>query len=84
VYGGSAAFDAALKTVVLFGGGSGGVEQNTTSAWIRSNWTQLTTTHAPPPREGAGMVYDAAIGRIVLFGGQDGTLTLNDTWELLP
>lgn len=83
VYGASAAFDADLKAVVLFGGGSGGIDLDTTWQWTGSNWIQLLTTQSPPAREGAGMAYDPQIGHIIVFGGQNDVL-LNDTWELLP
>ena len=84
VYAGSAVFDRNLNAVILFGGGSGGVDQNTTWAWLGSNWKQLITTQSPLSREGAGIAYDAALSHAILFGGQDGSLLLNDTWELTP
>jgi Galactose oxidase, central domain len=84
VYAGSAAFDANLNAVVLFGGGSGGIDQDTTWKWSSSNWTQLLTTQSPPAREGAGMVYDPLLGHVIVFGGQNNEVPLGDTWELLP
>lgn len=84
VYGASAAFDAKLNAVVLFGGGSGGVDQDTTWKWNGTNWIQLLTTKSPPAREGAGMAYDPLIGHIIVFGGQNNEVPLGDTWELLP
>ena len=41
VYASSAVFDPNLNTVILFGGGSGGIDQNTTWSWTGSNWEQL-------------------------------------------
>jgi len=86
VYAASAAFDPGLQGVVLFGGGSGGVDQNTTWLWdqVGATWTQLSTVHPPPAREGAGMTYDTALDRVILFGGQDNNGYFNDTWELVP
>jgi hypothetical protein len=84
VYAGSAAFDAGLNAVVLFGGGSGGVDQDTTWKWSNGNWTQVLTTISPPAREGAGMVYHPLIGHVILFGGQNNEVPLDDTWELVP
>ena len=86
VYGGSAAFDPNLRAIVLFGGGSGGVDQNTTWEWLgfRLNWRQLLTTQSPPAREGAGIAYDHALHRVVIFGGQNSDAYLNDTWEFIP
>jgi hypothetical protein len=85
VYAASAAFDPGLQGVVLFGGGSGGVDQNTTWLWdqLGATWTHLSTPQSPPAREGAGMTYDAALERVILFGGQDNNGSFNDTWELI-
>jgi hypothetical protein len=86
VYAGSAAFDPNLHAVVLFGGGSGGIDQNSTWVWyqLRPGWRQLHTTQSPPPREGAGIAYDPALGHVIIFGGQNSDTLLNDTWELIP
>jgi len=92
VYAGSAAFDPNLKAVVLFGGGSGGIDQNTTWEWIQNptwegtgfSWKQVVTTQSPPPREGAGMAYDPTLGHVIIFGGQNSEVPLGDTWELVP
>ena len=80
------AFDPNLRAIVLFGGGSGGVDQNTTWEWLgfRLNWRQLLTTQSPPAREGAGIAYDHALHRVVIFGGQNSDAYLNDTWEFIP
>jgi hypothetical protein len=58
--------------VVLFGGGSGGIDQNTTWLWdqVGAMWIHLSTAQSPPAREGAGMTYDAALHHVILFGGQ--------------
>ena len=86
VYAASAAFDPGQQGVVLFGGGSGGVDQDTTWLWdqVGATWTLLSTPESPPAREGAGMTYDAALQRVILFGGQDNNGYFNDTWELIP
>jgi hypothetical protein len=86
VYAASAAFDPGVHEVVLFGGGSGGVDQIGTWVWGRGrpNWTRLPPVQSPPAREGAGMTYDPALHRAILFGGQDNNGYFNDTWELIP
>ena len=84
VYGPSTAFDLNLKSVILFGGASGGYAQNTTWRWSGSTWNQLHATQAPPRREGAGISYDPTAGHLVIFGGQSGNTFLGDTWELVP
>jgi hypothetical protein len=84
VYAGSAVFDPILNTVVLFGGGNGGVDQDNTWRWYGSvsNWRPLFRSLRPEAREGAGMAYDSLLRHVVLFGGQDNEEPLNDTWEL--
>ena len=77
-------FDPDLHAVILFGGGSGGVQQNATWAWSGSDWKQVLTAQSPSPREGAGIAWDAALGRVILFGGGDNNSLFSDTWELVP
>jgi len=88
VYAASAAFDPNINAVILFGGGSGGVDQNTTWQWFVAggnwNWEQVATTESPPPREGAGMAYLPALGHVIVFGGQNSETPLNDTWQFVP
>jgi hypothetical protein len=84
VYASSSVFDPNLKAVIVFGGGSGGVDQNSTWRWSGSNWQQLLTTHSPGPREGAGSAYDPTLGHVIIFGGQAGNMLLKDTWKLTP
>jgi hypothetical protein len=86
VYAPCAAFDPHLGAVVVFGGGNGGVDQDSTWKWYGpvSGWRPLASSQRPPAREGAGMAYDSALGQVILFGGQDNNTYFNDTWELLP
>ena len=81
----SAAFDPVLEGVILFGGRSGGVDQNTTWLWDQAGatWVELSPVQSPSARDGAGMTYDAALNRVILFGGQDSNGYFNDTWELV-
>jgi len=72
VYAGTAAFNLNLKKVILFGGGSGGVDQNSTWAWTGSHWRQVFPMHSATPRESAGMAYDPGLGHVIVFGGQNG------------
>jgi len=69
---------------ILFGGGSGGIDQDTTWSWTGSNWEQLLPSQSPGPREGAGIAYDRNLGRTIVFGGQNHEVPVGDTWELLP
>jgi N-acetylneuraminic acid mutarotase len=70
-YAGSMAYDAATRTVVLFGGYSNadGGRFGDTWAWDGSAWTIQTPAASPPPRFMASMAYDAAARNVVLFGG---------------
>ena len=71
VYYGSAAFEPTLKSVITFGGGNNGIEQNRTWAWNGTRWKQLFPTHLPTAREGAGMAYDSTLKHIIVFGGEN-------------
>jgi hypothetical protein len=84
VYGGTAVYDPLLSAVVLFGGGNGGVDQDSTWKWYGSifDWRPFFRAQRPPPREGHGMAYDPALHHVVVFGGQNKEVPLNDTWEL--
>jgi Galactose oxidase, central domain len=83
--GASMAYDAATRTVVLFGGVSGNNNNrvttylNDTWLWNGSTWVQAHPATAPGPRTGASMAYDGARRKLVLFGGGHG-VQLNDTW----
>ena len=78
---GSMAYDAATKTVVLFGGsGTDGALLNDTWVWDGANWRQRFPAHSPPARSGASMAYDGVTKDVVLFGGGGASNLLNDTW----
>ena len=73
-YGAAMAYDAATRTIVLFGGdGSHAFLRGTTTwTWDGSAWTKHTPATHPPAGDGASMAYDAATGNIVRYNG--------DTW----
>ena len=75
----------ALSAVVLFGGGNGCVDQDSTWKWYGSisDGRPFFSTQRPPAREGHGMAYDPALHHVIVFGGQSNEVLLNDTWELL-
>ena len=74
------AYDAARGQVVLFGGASNGIG-NDTWVWDGVNWIQKNPATSPPPRWFHVMTYDAARGQVVLFGGSDSANVLySDTW----
>jgi hypothetical protein len=74
------AYDAATRSVVLFGVGRH--PRAGTWTWDGSTWTKQHPATSPPARNSATMAYDAATGTAVLFGGveSDGTGVLDDTW----
>jgi hypothetical protein len=79
----SMAYDAATRTVVLFGGFDSHVQAlGDTWTWDGSIWTRQHPATSPDARNGASMAYDRATGTVVLFGGvlSDGTGVYNDTW----
>jgi len=77
----SMAYDAATRTVVLFGGQGNGA-RNDTWTWNGANWTKQTPATRPTKRLGASMAYDAATRKVVLFAGRTfrNAILLNDTW----
>lgn len=82
LYGEGLAFDSADKYLVLFGGGSPGVDQpiyqNQTwtytgrTGWVNRTATALNASNTPPTRAliGGQSVYDPSLNSVVLFGGQ--------------
>jgi uncharacterized repeat protein (TIGR01451 family) len=79
--GAAMAYDAATKSIVLFGGGTDTAVLGETWTWDGTNWTQASPATSPPPRDEAAMAYDADTGQLVLFGGSASDRTaLTDTW----
>ena len=83
------AYDAANRTVVLFGGdirngdNGLGIYLNDTWTWDGTTWTQQLPVSSPSARGTASIAYDPYLGEVVLFGGSSLYATeqgLNDTW----
>jgi hypothetical protein len=87
-------YDPGLGYVLLFGGYgcsfgticTPGLQQDTWT-FVGGQWTELSLTTSPNPRDFAAMTYDGADAYMVLFGGEKGTCTnscnyylLQDTW----
>ena len=62
-----------------------GLVSDDTWTYDGSDWTQVTTAHAPSPRAGCAMAYDSNRNVTVLFGGILDTNwppdLYDDTWE---
>jgi hypothetical protein len=74
---GAMAYDAATRTVVLFGGWNGSSDLGDTWTWNGTTWTKQHPAVHPSARFGAAMAYDAATRTVVLFGGSG---VSGDTW----
>jgi hypothetical protein len=78
------AYDPIVGEVVVFGGGSEAVDQNTTWTWDGTTWKQRHPSVSPPARELFGTVWDPARHEFLIFGGDlfsNGKL-YSDTWKL--
>ena len=78
-------YDAALRSVVLFGGSAPngcGYLCADTWLWNGSNWSQRTSVNTPPARQAAAIAYDSAAQNVVMFGGYGLEGILQDTWIL--
>jgi hypothetical protein len=76
-------YDAATKTVVLFGGGNSAGSLGDTWTWdgVAKTWTQQNPIASPSVRNQMGMAYAAATHTVVLFGGYGiGSVAIGDTW----
>jgi hypothetical protein len=77
------AFDPLLHEVIVFAGGVGGADENSTWAWTGTDWTQLQPAKSPAARESFGMAYDAASRQLLIFGGDSPSKFFHDTWKLV-
>jgi len=77
-------FDFVTTNVLLFGGGTSLVN-NETWTYDGSTWAQLAPATSPQARWGAQMVHDIARSVTVLYGGLATNISIgapnNDTWE---
>jgi hypothetical protein len=89
------AYDAATKSVIMFGG-SNVLPVSYTWSWDGHSWTQLHPVHSPPARQGAAMAYDPSRQVVLMFGGSgysigdesksgpdgsDHSTSYSDTWS---
>ncbi len=80
------AYDSARGKVVLFGGGTS-IVNNETWEWDGASWAKKTSADPendgnPTARAGHAMAYDSVRGKVVLFGGYNTDSGYNnETWE---
>jgi hypothetical protein len=78
----AAAYDPALRLVLLFGGhGAPGTDLNDTWAWDGTNWRELDKGSTVGPRSDASMTWDPALNEMVLVAGGPGD-SATATWVL--
>jgi hypothetical protein len=84
--GAAAAYDAARRVLLLFGGtGDGRTALSDTWAWDGTSWTHLHPATAPPPVANPVMASDAAHSTLVLYGAAGSTWTWDGTtWRSHP
>jgi hypothetical protein len=68
-WGANMAYDRANKSIVLFGGGTGGFQEDPW-LWDGAAWIEQRPLHHPPGRVDFGMAYDESRQQVILFGGQ--------------
>ena len=83
-------YDPVDQYVVLYGGyanGSTSTGLGDTWTFVHHEWTRLSTSTGPSPRDGAGFVWDDRDGYGLLFGGNvpqpSGGPFASDTWTFL-
>jgi uncharacterized protein (TIGR03382 family) len=82
---GAMVWDAARRSMVLFGGSGEVSFLDDTWEFLDGGWTQRTTPNRPAARWSHGLAWDPLRQRAVLFGGLSGPsvggLQFDDTWE---
>jgi hypothetical protein len=76
-----AAYDAAAKQLILYGGDLNGQYSQGTWSWSGSTWTQLHPAASPGPRGYGAMTYDSALRKALLLDGSDATTDPRGVWE---
>ncbi|MBW1999801.1 MAG: hypothetical protein JRJ29_17795 [Deltaproteobacteria bacterium] len=69
-WGANMVYDRVRKSVILFGGSSGGGFLEDTWLWDGVTWVEQHPLHHPAGRANFGMAYDEGRQQVILFGGQ--------------
>jgi hypothetical protein len=83
-WGAHMVYDRACKSIILFGGSSGGGFLDDTWLWDGASWVEQHPLHHPAGRANFGMAYDESRQQVILFGGQtylDVDPTETWTWD---
>jgi len=81
------AYDAGGQRILMFGGrytNTSGASFSLDDTWVLAGgqWTLLTLTTSPSPRELSSIVWDPGADRLLLFGGRLSGTAYNDTYRL--
>ncbi len=75
------AYDAESDRVILFGGITGGDNDETWAYDFNTNtWTNMEPAARPTRRPSHALAYDAESDRVVLFGGHQSAVHSDGTW----
>jgi Galactose oxidase, central domain len=80
VYNPAMTYDYNQNIIFRYGGYQNRTRLNSSCKFNNSQWTEITTLHAPAARNHAAMVYDGNRKCFVLFGGHDGNHVFGDLW----
>ncbi len=69
-WGAQMVYDRARKSIILFGGSSGGGFLEDTWLWDGASWVEQHPLQHPEGRANFGMAYDESRQQVILFGGQ--------------
>lgn len=69
----SMCYDSSRNVTVLFGGAPTGLPGASSQTWEfnGTDWSQITTSGTPGPRENAAMCFDTVLNQCLMFGGVD-------------
>jgi PKD repeat protein len=73
-------YDAADRTIVLFGGQDNAGFLNDTWTFSAGKWSRQVPTTVPPARNDAPIVYDPVLGSVLLIAGHGNVQALGDMW----
>lgn len=80
-WGANMVYVRSRKSILLYGGSSGGEYLEDTWLWDGASWVEQHPLHHPAGRANFGMAYDGGGQQVILFGGQTYLdVDPNETW----